>query len=88
MTEPFENAASINLLHDSTIIIAIGLPIYAKFALGDVWLSTLPAFLRLLITNTVVLAVLLAVVLHVGVNVGLGEDESGGSSESKNLKMK
>ncbi len=71
-----EDTAANFLLAGTTLIVVIGLPIYAKFVLADAWLRTLPAFVKLLVTNTVVLAVLLAVVLHVGVNMVLGDDEN------------
>lgn len=47
-----------------TLIVAVGLPVYTEFGLGDAWLGSLPVAARLLVTNSVVLAVVLAVGLH------------------------
>ncbi|MFQ5604217.1 MAG: uracil-xanthine permease family protein [bacterium] len=59
-----------------TLVCAIGIPINTKYVLGEAWLAALPAFLKLLLTNTVVLAVLLAVFLNSILNIILkGESE-------------
>lgn len=47
-----------------TLIAAVGVPAYISFSLGPEWLETIPAVLRLLLTNTVALAVILAVSLN------------------------
>ncbi|MFQ5584978.1 MAG: solute carrier family 23 protein, partial [Calditrichia bacterium] len=57
------------LLAGTTLICAIGVPVYAKFVLGTAWLNQLPAILKMLVTNTVVLAVLLSVGLNLGLNI-------------------
>ncbi|MDH3734726.1 MAG: purine/pyrimidine permease [Gemmatimonadota bacterium] len=46
------------------LIIALGLPVYAQYGLGQTWIDGLPVAIRLLVTNSVVLGVLLAVGLH------------------------
>ena len=47
-----------------TLVCAVGIPYYANFVLGSAWLATIPAGLRLLMTNAVALAVLLGVSLN------------------------
>jgi uracil-xanthine permease len=70
----------------TTLIVAVGLPIYAQFGLGEAWLDGVPLLLRLLITNSVVLGVLLAVGLHAlfrfGLSAGEGVDEPDTEVES------
>lgn len=56
----------------TTLVGAITVPIYTRYALGEVWLEALPAIARLLFTNTVVLAVILAVGLNLLLNILLG----------------
>ncbi|RMF61325.1 MAG: xanthine permease [Calditrichaeota bacterium] len=51
-----------------TLVIATGVPIYSRFTLGKEWLENLPAFLRLLSTNTVVLAVFSSISLNIILN--------------------
>lgn len=57
------------LLIGVTLICAIGIPIYANFVLAEPLLSRLPIFLKLLFTNTVVLAVILAIGLNMILNI-------------------
>ena len=47
-----------------TLVLAIGVPVYVRFSLGEVWLDRLPLFPRLVVTNPVVLAVAAAVGLN------------------------
>ncbi len=47
-----------------TLMLAIGLPTYVRYGLGEPWLQELPLLLRLVLTNPVVLAVLAAVGLN------------------------
>jgi NCS2 family nucleobase:cation symporter-2 len=47
-----------------TLVLAIGLPSYVRYGLGEPWLQGLPLLLRLVLTNPVVLAVLAAVGLN------------------------
>jgi uracil-xanthine permease len=47
-----------------TLMLAIGLPTYVRYGLGEPWLQELPLLLRLILTNPVVLAVLAAVGLN------------------------
>jgi xanthine/uracil permease len=47
-----------------TLVLAIGLPTYVRYGLGEPWLQELPLLLRLVLTNPVVLAVLAAVGLN------------------------
>ncbi len=61
-----------------TLIISIGVPIYAKFGLGDAWLNEISLTLKLLLTNTVVLAVLVAIVLNVILNIILQDSPEKG----------
>ncbi len=64
------------LLVGSTLIAAIAVPIYVKSSLGPEWLAGLPPVLGLLLTNTVVLAVLLGVGLNLLLNVLLPGGEN------------
>ena len=57
------------LIAGTTLICALGIPAYAQFVLGPAWLGQLPAFVRLLLTNPVVLAVVMAIGLQVLLNV-------------------
>ena len=56
----------------TTLVAAIAVPIYCRYALGAQWLEGLPALPRLLATNTVVLAVVLGVGLNLLLNILLG----------------
>jgi xanthine/uracil permease len=62
----------------TTLIVAIGLPVHARYGLGTGWLEALPPFAGLVVTNPVVLAVLLGVGLHAALNLvaGGGVDEA------------
>lgn len=55
-----------------TLIVAVGLPVYARFVLGAEWLASLPSFASLVVANPVVLAVLLGVGLHAILNLATG----------------
>ncbi len=57
----------------TTLIFAVGIPVYSGFVLGKEWLDQLPIFFKLLAGNGVVLAVLLAVGLNMLLNFGLKE---------------
>jgi xanthine/uracil permease len=59
----------------TTLIAAVAVPFYVKTALGGEWLAGLPSLLALLLTNTVVLAVVLAVGLNLVFNVILPGEE-------------
>jgi xanthine/uracil permease len=67
-----------NVVAGTTLVIAIGLPIYARYSLGEGWLASLPSFASLVVTNPVVLAVLLGVGLHAILNLAAG----GGAEEA------
>lgn len=54
------------------MIVAIGLPIYTQYVLGEAWLGRLPTFARLAATNTVVLAVLMGIGSNLVLNIVLG----------------
>lgn len=56
----------------TTLVVALGLPAYARYVLGSEWLGSLPAFAGLIVTNPVVLAVLLGVGLHAILNLAAG----------------
>lgn len=56
-----------------TLILAVGVPLYARFGLGETWLAALPALLSLVVTNPVVLAVLLGVGLNLAFGIVLAE---------------
>lgn len=56
----------------TTLVAATAVPVYARHVLGEPWLAELSAFTRLLVTNTVVLAVVLAVGLNLLLNIVLG----------------
>lgn len=57
-----------SFLIGTTLIASIGIPIYTRYVLGTDWLNQLHISLRLLATNTVVLAVLISLVLNVLLN--------------------
>ena len=57
-----------------TLVVAVGIPGYTQFILGEVWLAGLPIALRLLATNGVVLAVLVSVGLNLVLNILLARD--------------
>ncbi len=59
----------------TTLVAAVAVPIYTRYALGEAWLDQLPALARLLLTNTVVLAVVLGVGLNLLLNIVLGGSE-------------
>lgn len=64
------------------LVLAIGLPTYVRYGLGEPWLAGLPLLLRLLLTNPVVLAVLAAVGLNALASaVGASEAERSGPAE-------
>lgn len=64
------------LLVGTTLITAVGVPAYVRSSLGPEWLEGLPAIAALVLTNTVVLAVLLGVGLNLVLNEILpGEDD-------------
>jgi uracil-xanthine permease len=70
-----------NAVAGTTLVIAIGLPVYARYVLGSEWLDSLPAFASLVVANPVVLAVLLGVGLHAILNLAArreGETGEGG----------
>ncbi len=48
---------------------AIGIPIYTQFVLGEQWLDRLHVSLKLVATNTVVLAVIIAIILNLILNI-------------------
>ncbi len=56
------------LIIGTTLISAVGIPVYTQYVLGQAWLAQLPAFLRLMLSNTVVLAVLLSIALNILLN--------------------
>ena len=59
-----------------TLVLALGVPAYARFGLGEPWLEGLPLFARLVVTNPVVLGVLVAVGLN-GLASRLAPDDPG-----------
>lgn len=62
------------LLIGTVLVTAVGIPVYTRYVLGEAWLNGLPGTLRLLVTNTVVLAVLLGIGLNVLLNLVLSEE--------------
>ncbi len=54
-----------------TLVGATGIPVYCRYVLPGTWLQNLPGLVRLLLTNSVVLAVVLAVSLNVLANLVL-----------------
>ena len=61
----------------TTLVASVAVPIYTRFVLGEAWLVQQPALYRLLLSNTVVLAVVLGVGLNLLLNIILrGEEES------------
>lgn len=69
-----KNTAANFLMAGVSLICAILIPLYVQNTLGAEWLDALPTLLRLVLTNTVVLAVLLAVGLNVLLNIILKGD--------------
>ena len=61
----------------TTMVAAIAVPIYTRYVLGQDWLEELSAVARLLVTNTVVLAVILAVGLNLLLNILMGGEKEG-----------
>jgi len=77
-----KNTSANFLLAGTTLICAIGIPVYAKTVLGQEWLDGLPAFARLSLTNTVVLAVIMAILMNLILNILLrGEAEDSGAQQ-------
>ncbi len=67
-----------SFLIGTTLVGAVGVPIYVKSTLGDAWLDRLPTLLSLTLGNSVVLAVVLGVGLNLVLNILLpGEAEEG-----------
>jgi uracil permease len=62
------------LMAGTSLICAVLVPIYVQQTLGEAWLATQPMLFRLVLTNTVVLAVILAVGLHLVLNILLKGD--------------
>ncbi|WP_372996620.1 uracil-xanthine permease family protein [Lutispora sp.] len=59
----------------TTLMLAIGLPVYCQYVVGD-WTATLSPLLRLFLTNTVVIAVIVGIILNLLLNVAFkGEQE-------------
>ncbi|RMG67335.1 MAG: xanthine permease, partial [Calditrichaeota bacterium] len=69
-----------------TLIGATGIPVYCKYVLPGSWLQGLPGLARLLLTNTVVLAVVLAVGLNILTDVLLKPVEEGKPGRSRGPK--
>ncbi len=57
------------LLIGTTLILALGIPLYTQNVLGAEWLAALPPFVQLATTNTVVLAVILAIAFNLLLNI-------------------
>lgn len=62
----------------TTLVVALGLPAYARYVLGSEWFESLPVLASLIVTNPVVLAVLLGIGLHAILNLAAG----GGGDEA------
>lgn len=59
----------------TTMLFAVGIPVYAQYTLGA-WTKSLAPLVQLFLTNTVVIAVLVGIVLHLLLNVAFkGEHE-------------
>ena len=67
-------------------MLAIGVPVYVRFSLGEVWLDGLPLFLRLVVTNPVVLAVVAAVGLNLAAMLIGGSGPEAGVSGAGGLE--
>ncbi len=70
-----ELSAATSLVVGPTLLIALGVPPYVRYVLGDEWLQPLPVLVRLLVTNPVVIAVLLGVGGQLLVEVGRGSED-------------
>ena len=75
--DTLENSAVIG----ASLIPALTVPVYVRTALPD-WLGSRPPLAQLLLTNTVVLAMLLAIGFNLVLNVLRGEAEDGAPPES------
>jgi xanthine/uracil permease len=62
-----------------TLLVAIGVPPYVRYALGERWLASLPVLARLTLTNSVVLAVLLGLALNAALGSASGKAHGGRS---------
>ena len=69
-----------HLVAGTTLIVAIGLPSYLRFALGTEWIEALPTIVGITVTNEVVLAVLLGVGLHAALNLAPARGRHGKNS--------
>lgn len=59
----------------TTLMLAIGLPVYCQYVVGN-WTASLPPLVRLFLTNTVVIAVIMGILLNLLLNVAFkGEQE-------------
>ena len=63
-----------------TLVLAVGVPGYVRFGLGDTWLAALPLPVSLGLTNPVVLAVVAAVTLN-AIITAVGHQEPASESE-------
>ena len=57
-----------------TLLLAVGLPVYARASLGE-WMKTVTPFVRMLFTNTVVIAVIAGIVLNILINHIVAKEE-------------
>lgn len=69
-----------NFIVGTTLIFAIGLPVYTTYVIPK-WTQSLPNLIQLFLTNTVVIAVLLGIVLNIILNIILKGDKE----EAENL---
>jgi len=67
-----------DLVAGVTLVLSVGAPVYARFGLGEAWLARVPDLPRLLVTNTVVMAVVMAVLLNLALNGGGPAADQGG----------
>lgn len=65
------------LVGGTTLIVAVGVPLYVRFGLGEEWLDGLPTLMSLLLTNSVVLAVLLGMGLNLALSLASGSGAPG-----------
>jgi NCS2 family nucleobase:cation symporter-2 len=75
-----KNTTANALLIGTTLVCAICVPVYTQILqttkVGAAWLGSLPSVVKLLMTNTVVLAVVMGIVLNLLLNIVMNGENS------------
>lgn len=77
-----ERTTTNDLVAGITLVLSLGLPLYARYGLGSAWLDSLADLPRLVISNTVVLAVVSALLLNALLNRTAAEADQTGAGGS------